>query len=455
MVTLNKKCLAGIVSQVLILFMICLYIHHDKIFLVKFIWTMKSSVNLCSDVCSDSKKLDSPSSEFGYIMATHYSDQMTGSAANLVSLQCWASTLGPDVRVVEPFIHHSRLGVNLDAASDASVPETEDNSLRLRDVFDIEDWERQYSKEMRFSSLVSWHQFLSDAKRKLILIHKECHTGSKCQHQQAYYKASELFATKYNFIIIRRACYPRKISTESDFKALVYGSNDPKDVVVMFYSWGGVQMRNHTNRVGISGRHVNKCQREKCLRFNQVSKTIKNDALSYLKRNMPQSINNGYISIMIRLQYFIINHDSFRGLTMAQVLALITKCFDNIISHLNELKREYGISDVFLTSDCSKHGSSFFQLKHSQINDMMIEATARLYDHIYNRSLNLGSSDEIFDRLASFNASGYIAILQKHLAAKGTCVLTAGGGQFQSTARELHSIYHPTGSPCTLVVPNC
>ena len=59
--------------------------------------------------------------EFGYVVATHFSDQMTDSEANLVSFQCWASTLGRDVRVVEPFVRHSRLGVNLFAASIMSV----------------------------------------------------------------------------------------------------------------------------------------------------------------------------------------------------------------------------------------------------------------------------------------------------------------------------------------------
>ena len=61
-------------------------------------------------------KLECSYPEYGYVMATHYSDQMTGSPPNLMSLQCWASILGPSVRVVEPFVCHSHLGVNLYAA---------------------------------------------------------------------------------------------------------------------------------------------------------------------------------------------------------------------------------------------------------------------------------------------------------------------------------------------------
>ena len=43
-------------------------------------------------------------SSSGYILVTHYLDQLTGSAINLLSLQCWVSTLKANVRVVEPFI---------------------------------------------------------------------------------------------------------------------------------------------------------------------------------------------------------------------------------------------------------------------------------------------------------------------------------------------------------------
>ncbi len=75
---------------------------------------------------------------------------MTGSPLNLVSLQCWASTLRPDVRVVEPFVRHSRLGVNLYTASNASAPETENSSVRLRDILDLDEWERQTTVKRNF-----------------------------------------------------------------------------------------------------------------------------------------------------------------------------------------------------------------------------------------------------------------------------------------------------------------
>ena len=44
--------------------------------------------------------------QFGYALASSYFDQMTGSIANFVSMQCWVSTLKSNVRVVEPSTPH-------------------------------------------------------------------------------------------------------------------------------------------------------------------------------------------------------------------------------------------------------------------------------------------------------------------------------------------------------------
>ena len=100
-------------------------------------------------------------SKFGYVMATHYSDQMTGSMANLASLQCWASTLGPDIRLVEPFLRHSALGVNLYATYNRTirreVPPYDDNSVALSDILDMLEWEKfAQEKENRWSPQIGW-----------------------------------------------------------------------------------------------------------------------------------------------------------------------------------------------------------------------------------------------------------------------------------------------------------
>ena len=396
-------------------------------------------------------------SEFGYVMATHYSDQMTGSAPNLVSLQCWASTLGPSVRVVEPFVRHSRLGVNLYAASNASAPETENNSVRLRDVLDLKEWERQTTKIRKYASLVSWDHFLTDAPRKLILVDRECadsnHGCMDCDSDaQNFAKSSKLFAREYNFHIVRRVCFPRMIMKESIFRELVYANYDPKDVVVIFNSWGGIEHKDFNWRVGIK---MNACRRCTYFHDNPFSKTIVQDASNFIQKYMPDSGDYRYISVMIRLEHFKDKQDFFESVSMELGLSLIKKCFDNIVHDVDQFKKMYNLSEVFLTSDCSKHGSAGIRLISSERNEMMVKATARLYERIYNNSSSLETMDDIFSSTASFNTPGYIALLHKYLAARGACILTAGGGSFQSSARSLYNTYHLSGPRCVRTISGC
>ena len=53
--------------------------------------------------------------------------------------------------------------------------------------------------------------------------------------------------------------------------------------------------------------------------------------------------------------------------------------------------------------------------------------------------------DESFESVSSFITPGYMAILQKQLTVKGDCLLTAGGGAFQRTAREMYHKIHYYG----------
>ena len=109
-------------------------------------------------------------SEFGYMMALSFTDQITGSVTSLLSLQCLASALHPKLRVVEPFLDVSVLGV--DAAhreDDENCQMTQNDSryplssVKLTDVFSAEHWE-EASKQM--APLVSLGSLPSQCKEK-------------------------------------------------------------------------------------------------------------------------------------------------------------------------------------------------------------------------------------------------------------------------------------------------
>ena len=64
----------------------------------------------------------------------------------------------------------------------------------------------------------------------------------------------------------------------------------------------------------------------------------------------------------------------------------------------------------------------------------MAKGARTLYQSLLINSSDLDHSyklwDNSFESIASFSSSGYVSMLQKHLAAQGTCLLKAGGGEF-------------------------
>ena len=407
------------------------------------------------------KKLTKVYSKFGYVMASSYSDQMTGSMANVVSLQCWAASLGTDVRVVEPFLVRSILGVNMYATyRNASVEEN--NSVKLGDIYDQNQWEK-ITKGKGYAPLITWKHFLEHSQRNLILVGQEC-TGKsgvkKCfdcgRESRDFARDGEMFAMKYGFQVVRKVCYPPKVLSESKFKKLIYGKYKPHEAAVIYKRWGGVLRGDFKWRVGIAGKHVNRCSRGRNFFEMPVSPTITQDSAKYIHKYLPESDPKGYISVMLRMEHFVINRGGFRGKSKDQILSAIMQCYNSISKNVIELKQKYKVNSVFLTMDCRKHGSRYFSEKlKSPIMKMVADSVPKLYQMLYGNSSTLEKWDESFDTTASSTTPGYVAMLQKHMAAKGTCLLTAGGGVFQSSSRGLYSKYHPKGPKCVSTVKYC
>ena len=410
------------------------------------------------------KRNYSNSNDFGYVMAVTYGDQMTGSMANVISFQCWAGTLGTDVRVVEPFLVRSLLGVNMYAATyNGNTSVEENNSVKLSDIYDREKWEK-VTRRRGYAPFVSWKYFLENAQRKLILVGQECigKEGSrrviKCsQRYRKFTRDGEIFAKKHGFQIVRTIGYPPSVLSEQRFKRLIYGDYDPLEVAVIFSIWGGVHTSDLKWRVGISGSRVNRCFRGSNFIEMPVSSTVIQDSLKYNRKYLPNASSKGYISVMIRTEHFIIKHNLVKKApSKEQVLSTLMKCYKNIQRKVNELKKLYGIDAVFLTLDCRKQGSNgFSEGRRTPLYKSVADTVSELYQMLYGNSSTLGKWDESFDTTASFTTPGYVAMLQKHMAAKGTCLLTAGGGIFQSSSHGLYSKYHPKGPKCVSTVNNC
>ena len=88
---------------------------------------------------------------------------------------------------------------------------------------------------------------------------------------------------------------------------------------------------------------------------------------------------------------------------------------------------------MFLTVDCRKFGSR--ELKNSSdkgLLDMVVEILFHEFKS-YGMRLSLEEWDASFDEVPSFKTPGYVALLQKNLAASGKCLVT-----FQKSAEMLY-----------------
>jgi len=390
----------------------------------------------------------------GYVMALGYSDQMTGSLPNLLSMQCWAKSLGPNVRVVEPFIRTSMLGLDFLHLIDTNNMNNKTiklDSVKLSDVYNRLQWDKFASK---YAPLVDWDDFVQNAPRKMIIIDREKTNYSmeeKYGSKEWLNQSIHVLTHKYGFEIVHTAYFHTERTTQRKFRELVYKNYAPQIVTVVFNYWGGINPDDLVYRVGIVD--LKQCQRDRQAYSFPLSSQLDYDAYQYTRRYLHHNDGKGYISVMVRIEFFAIKYNKFKGMSKEEILPLLQTFIGKIMEKFKKFKVAYGVNNVFLTTDCWKEGSSYFSTddipstQEVEAMKLMSNSVHKLYTMMYGNSSSLEDWNETFYNVTTFRNSGYIAMLQKNLAARGTCLITAGGGSFQSTARTLYHHYH-LGTKC-------
>ena len=236
-----------------------------------------------------------------------------------------------------------------------------------------------------------------------------------------------VFETRYGFEV-KRICYDSR--TKNDVFKLLYSKHSPKELVIVFKTFGGGPSNLRHSGHGCSRVEI----------IYPMSAKIKQDALQYMRKYMSSA---SYVSVMVRLEHFYVRNLRFERKSDEQIRSILQSLYDKIVKKVNEFKTQHGISAVFLTMDCRKQGSvTFRRLKDDKVIQVMIKSIGDLYRMLYGSSSTLEDWDESFYSVSSFRNKGYIAMLQKHLAASGVCLITAGGGSFQETTKKLYHQYN-------------
>ena len=154
----------------------------------------------------------------GYVLATHYSDQLTSGGWNVVSLQCWARAISKHLKVVEPFVVGSILGVNLSGGEPMDMKQ----EVRIRDIYSMENWEEQLKGD-HFTSFESWETFLKSAPRNLITVGEQCESEN-CDDK--FHSDVLLFAKKHKLNMIRYVHLKNEFHTFDEFRDIIYGDHN-------------------------------------------------------------------------------------------------------------------------------------------------------------------------------------------------------------------------------------
>ena len=394
---------------------------------------------------------------FGYILVNDYFDQITDASRNILSLQCWAGAVSKGLKIVEPFVHkESGFGVSLNFSTQEVEKAGEDsNILRLQDVLYLEGWNDQI-RGQGFAPFASWKVFLKSAPRKLIIIPKPCreHVRNSCN---GYFNTvASQFAKEHSFDIVRSVHLKNKLYSLDNFRNIIYGDHKPEESVVLFERWGGILPQIRKGRIAISDN--NSCSRYSFPNFLfESSPKIVEDNQRYLDQYMPKGDTN-YISVMLRTEHFGINHNFREIKSPEEKFSLYSTCIQGIINQVRTMKEFYKTSSVFLTVDCRRFGSR--ELKNSSDKGLLDTVVEILFRELksYGMRLSLEEWDASFDEVPSFKTPGYVALLQKNLAASGKCLVTAGGGTFQKSAEMLYKSINNSNnitSQCYKMIQEC
>ena len=103
---------------------------------------------------------------------------------------------------------------------------------------------------------------------------------------------------------------------------------------------------------------------------------------------------------------------------------------------MGQIRKLYSIYSTFVTVDVGTFGSA--SLKEVKQNTM--KAAEYLFSKIHDGALSLRMWEQTFTTIGKgrTKSPAYIAMMQKVIAAKGRVLITAGGGNFLKSARELH-----------------
>ena len=368
-------------------------------------------------------------SNMGYWLVLHYSDQGTGAFVNLMTLLCLASAIG-GVRVVEPFIFGSNIGQN------ASANWTEE--ISFSEIFDSENFHK-FAQLRGYHSLVPYREFLTDASHKVLLVQYQC-SGSKrcrrCGHRRVV-EQGRTFSRMNGFKIAGHVCLEYGTDGTISLAELdnqLYPHYNKSEVVVIFPLFAGVS-RFRAEGFRLWMQDTPNCQRKQM--WNSISNIRPSKLVLASVDNYIQKYLKGesYMSVMVRFEIVIWSRN---------IMGPIVKtCLDRLHKKLDALKFQFSIKNIALCLDIGKYGTVFFRHNKPAMGTILPYVN-NFISHTVQEGMTLLDWDNSFTTTAIRQNPAFVAVMQKTIAARGDLLVLLGeGSQFQDSTKSMFLVSHP------------
>ncbi len=392
----------------------------------------------------DRQKRNSTSESQGYIVALRHYEQQTQGLRNFLQLQCLANSYG--MRTVEPFMDRSSPSVPLE-----KMLKAETKFKVLGDLVDIDLWNIEVRSTFGYQPMSTWDEFLKFAPRNVVLgcmqhqnppnLHVP-QPGSDykigCRDECfSRHKVGLRYLEQYGFVVVRQACanfynFAGAVTTDSLLENLL-GRHKREQVTIIlneFRGFFGLYRLQVLSNCGMIHNRIT-------VPVLPSAKTMK-DSQKYITQHFQ---DKPYIAILIRVERLVL-HLHWN----------VTDCAAQIISVLDRLHSKQSLPrKYFLAMDVGMYGSL------GSVQHHLLLHGKNLFKSIYKDTWSFNEWEKSFDNFTKspvsredagvservVNEAGYIANLQRTVAAKSACLVMVAGGGFQSQARDYYKTFHP------------